>query len=78
LPLLIGISLHVVVSLLCAVAPGIGTLIGLRVLQGFFNAAAGVVAIAVIRDRFVGSDAARLLSRLMLIIGLAPLLAPTI
>ena len=78
LPLLIGISLHVIVSLLCAVAPGIGTLIGLRVLQGFFNAAAGVVAIAVIRDRFVGSDAARLLSRLMLIIGLAPLLAPTI
>ncbi|WP_237687480.1 multidrug effflux MFS transporter [Arthrobacter jiangjiafuii] len=78
LPLLIGISLHIVVSLLCAVAPGIGTLIGLRVLQGFFNAAAGVVAIAVIRDRFVGSDAARLLSRLMLVIGLAPLLAPTI
>ncbi|WP_307858987.1 multidrug effflux MFS transporter [Arthrobacter sunyaminii] len=78
LPLLIGISLHIIVSLLCAVAPGIGTLIGLRVLQGFFNAAAGVVAIAVIRDRFVGSDAARLLSRLMLVIGLAPLLAPTI
>ncbi|WAP51380.1 multidrug effflux MFS transporter [Arthrobacter sp. ATA002] len=78
LPLLIGISLHVIVSLLCAVAPDIGTLIGLRILQGFFNAAAGVVAIAVIRDRFVGSDAARLLSRLMLVIGLALLLAPTI
>ena len=78
LPLLIGISLHIVVSLLCAVAPGIGALIALRILQGFFNAAAGVVTIAVIRDRFVGSDAARLLSRLMLVIGLAPLLAPTI
>ena len=78
LPLLIGISMHVVTSLLCAIAPNIGMLIGLRILQGFFNAAASVVAIAVIRDRFTGSDAARLLSRLMLMIGLAPLLAPTL
>ncbi|WP_246168720.1 multidrug effflux MFS transporter [Arthrobacter luteolus] len=78
LPLLIGISMHIVTSLLCAIAPNIGLLIGLRVLQGFFNAAASVVAIAVIRDRFTGSDAAKLLSRLMLMIGLAPLLAPTL
>lgn len=78
LPLLIGIFLHVVTSLLCFIAPDIGSLIALRVLQGFFNAAAGVVSLAVIRDRFVGSEAARLLSRLMLVIGLAPLLAPTI
>ena len=78
LPLLLGISLHVLVSVLCSLVPNIEALIGLRVLQGFFNAAAGVVAIAVIRDRFQGSDAARLLSRLMLIIGLAPLLAPTL
>lgn len=78
LPLLIGISLHVVTSILCSVTPDIDTLIGLRVCQGFFNAAASVVAIAVIRDRFVGSDAARLLSRLMLVIGVAPLFAPTV
>lgn len=77
-PVLIGIALHVVISLLCAVAPGIGALIGLRVTQGFFNAAATVVAIAVIRDRFVGSDASRLLSRLMLVIGVAPLFAPSV
>ncbi|RZU62445.1 multidrug effflux MFS transporter [Zhihengliuella halotolerans] len=78
LPLLIGISLHVVFSILCSLASSIELLIALRCLQGFFNAAAGVVAIAVIRDRFVGSDAARLLSRLMLVIGVAPLFAPTI
>ena len=77
-PVLIGIALHVVISLLCAVAPGIGALIALRVTQGFFNAAATVVAIAVIRDRFVGSDASRLLSRLMLVIGVAPLFAPSV
>lgn len=78
LPLLIGISLHVAISLLCSMTPNIETLTGLRVLQGFFNAAAAVVALAVIRDRFVGSAAARLLSRLMLVIGVAPLLAPTV
>lgn len=77
-PALVGIALHVVISLLGALAPDIGTLIALRVVQGFFNAAATVVAIAVIRDRFVGSDASRLLSRLMLVIGVAPLLAPTV
>lgn len=78
LPVMIGVVAHVVTSLLCMVAPSIGLLIGLRVLQGFCNAAASVVAIAVIRDRFVGSDAARLLSRLMLVIGVAPLFAPTV
>lgn len=78
LPLVIGISLHIVISLLCSITPNIETLTGLRVLQGFFNASAAVVAIAVIRDRFVGSAAARLLSRLMLVIGVAPLFAPTI
>jgi DHA1 family bicyclomycin/chloramphenicol resistance-like MFS transporter len=77
-PALVGIALHVLISLLGALAPDIGTLIALRVVQGFFNAAATVVAIAVIRDRFVGSDASRLLSRLMLVIGVAPLLAPTV
>ncbi|TLM83196.1 multidrug effflux MFS transporter [Pseudarthrobacter sp. NamE5] len=78
LPLVIGISLHVVISLLCSITPNIEALTGLRVLQGFFNAAAAVVAIAVIRDRFVGAAAARLLSRLMLVIGVAPLFAPTV
>jgi len=77
-PVLIGIGMHIVISLLCALAPGIGILIGLRVVQGFFNAAATVVAIAVIRDRFTGSEASRLLSRLMLVIGVSPLFAPTV
>ncbi|HEX7806742.1 MAG TPA: multidrug effflux MFS transporter [Cellulomonas sp.] len=77
-PVLVGIALHVLTSLLCAIAPGILPLVALRVAQGFFNASASVVAMAVIRDRFVGSDASRLLSRLMLVIGVAPLFAPSI
>ncbi|MGX5716711.1 multidrug effflux MFS transporter [Arthrobacter sp. MAHUQ-56] len=78
LPLFVGIALHVAISLLCSMTPNIETLTVLRVLQGFFNAAAAVVALAVIRDRFTGSAAARLLSRLMLVVGVAPLFAPTV
>ncbi|WP_448631539.1 multidrug effflux MFS transporter [Cellulomonas soli] len=77
-PVLVGVAAHVITSLLCMVAPSIGLLIGLRTAQGFFNASASVVAMAVIRDRFVGSTASRLLSRLMLVIGVAPLFAPSI
>ncbi|MGN8246618.1 multidrug effflux MFS transporter [Cellulomonas soli] len=77
-PVLVGVAAHIVTSLLCMVAPTIGLLIGLRTAQGFFNASASVVAMAVIRDRFVGSTASRLLSRLMLVIGVAPLFAPSI
>ncbi|MBE1877151.1 multidrug effflux MFS transporter [Myceligenerans pegani] len=77
-PLLVGLALHVVTSLLCAVVPTMSGLIALRVLQGFFNAAAGTTAMAVVRDRFTGAEAARVLSRLMLVIGIAPMFAPTI
>ncbi len=76
-PLLWGLALHVLTSLLCAIAPDMTMLIALRLLQGFFNAACGVAAMAVVRDRFVGAEAARILSRLMLVIGVAPMLAPT-
>lgn len=77
-PVLVGVALHVVSSLLCAVSPAIFPLIALRMVQGFCNAAASVVAMAVVRDRFVGANASRLLSRLMLVIGVAPLFAPTV
>jgi len=77
-PVLIGVVLHIVTSLLCAIAPAIIPLIALRTMQGFFNASATVVAMAIIRDRFVGADASRLMSRLMLVIGVAPLFAPSL
>lgn len=77
-PVLVGVALHVLTSLACAVAPLIGVLVALRAAQGFFNASATVVAMAFIRDRFVGADASRLISRLMLVIGVAPLFAPSV
>ena len=77
-PVLVGVSVHVVASLACLLAPSVAPLIALRIIQGMGNAAAAVVAVAVIRDRLIGAEASAMLSRLMLVIGVAPLLAPTI
>jgi MFS transporter, DHA1 family, multidrug resistance protein len=77
-PLLAGAALHVVASLLVLVAQGIAVLGVLRVLQGVGTAAAGVVALAIVRDLFEGRAAATMLSRLFLVMGVAPVLAPTL
>ncbi|GAA2702364.1 multidrug effflux MFS transporter [Actinoplanes palleronii] len=77
-PLLTGIAVHVLASILCVFAPNLALLGTLRVLQGLGAAAAAVVAMAIVRDLFDGNSAARLFSRLMLVVGVAPILAPTI
>jgi DHA1 family bicyclomycin/chloramphenicol resistance-like MFS transporter len=77
-PVLAGLALHVAASIGIIFTPSIGLLIALRFCQGVGNAAAGVVAMAIIRDLRSGSQAAKLLSQLMLVIGVAPLFAPTI
>lgn len=77
-PLLVGVSVHVLASLLVLVAPNVAVLGSLRVLQGVGAAAASVVTMAIVRDLFVGRAAATLFSRLMLVLGVAPVLAPTI
>ncbi|SIN34313.1 multidrug effflux MFS transporter [Micromonospora cremea] len=77
-PLLAGLALHIAASVLCVFAPTIGVLGVLRVLQGLGVAAATVVATAIVRDLFSGASFARIFSRLMLVMGLAPILAPTL
>ncbi|MSW63885.1 MAG: Bcr/CflA family efflux MFS transporter, partial [Actinobacteria bacterium] len=77
-PLIAGTALHVVASLLVLVAPNIAVLGALRVLQGVGTAAGAVIALAVVRDLYTGRAAATLLSRLFLVIGAAPVLAPTL
>jgi len=77
-PLLFGVGVHILASLLCVIAPNLAVLGTLRVLQGLGAAAAAVVAMAIVRDLFTGLPAATLLSRLMLVMGAAPILAPTL
>jgi DHA1 family bicyclomycin/chloramphenicol resistance-like MFS transporter len=77
-PLIVGTAVHIVASLLVLVAPNVLVLGLLRTLQGVGAAAAAVVAMAVVRDLFSGRAAATILSRLMLVMGAAPILAPSI
>jgi len=78
-PVLVGgISLYVAASALCAISPNIETLIAFRLLHALGGGAGVVVARAVVRDRFPTDQAARVLSFMMLVTGLAPLLAPLI
>ncbi len=77
-PLIAGLALHIVASALCVVAQHIAVLGALRVVQGLGVAAATVVAMAVLRDLFSGTAFATLLSRLLLVMGAAPVLAPTL
>ncbi len=77
-PILVGLSAYVVASLACAAAPDVATLTGLRFVQGFAGAAGMVIAQAVVRDLHSGAAAVRLFSSLMLVIGVAPILAPVL
>jgi DHA1 family bicyclomycin/chloramphenicol resistance-like MFS transporter len=77
-PLLIGLTVYVAVSVGCALAPSVAALTGLRLAQGLAGAAGLVIARAVIRDLYSGVALARFFSLLMLVTGLAPILAPLI
>lgn len=77
-PLFAGLALYAVASLLVVVTPDVGVLSVLRFLQGMGGAAGTVVAVAVVSDLFEGRAAARLLARLMLVMGVSPVLAPSL
>ncbi|NLU70163.1 Bcr/CflA family efflux MFS transporter [Streptomyces sp. HNM0574] len=77
-PLLIGMLVYVLASAACALAPTAGTLTAVRLVQGLAGAAGIVIARAVVRDMFDGLAMARFFSTLMLISGVAPILAPVL
>jgi DHA1 family bicyclomycin/chloramphenicol resistance-like MFS transporter len=77
-PVLVGATLFAAASLACALAPSVEALIVLRLLQGLGGAAGIVVGRAVVRDLYEGDAAARLFSSLMLVGGIAPVVAPII
>lgn len=73
-----GMAVFTVATLLCAVAPSLWVLVLLRFVQGLAGAAGPVIARASIRDLASGIQAAKGLSRLIAIIGLAPVVGPLI
>ncbi|MFJ8307888.1 MULTISPECIES: multidrug effflux MFS transporter [unclassified Streptomyces] len=77
-PLLIGMVVYVVATAVCAFAPNAELLVAFRLLQGLAGAAGIVIARAVVRDLYDGVEMARFFSTLMLISGVAPVVAPLI
>ncbi|TMR91845.1 multidrug effflux MFS transporter [Nonomuraea basaltis] len=75
-PLIVGVAGFMAASLLCAFAPSVPMLIAFRLLQGILGGAALVIVRAVVRDLYDGAAIARIFATLMLVSGLAPILAP--
>lgn len=78
LPLLIATTLHILASLAAVFAPTLETLGLTRVLMGMGAAGGSVVAMAIVRDLFSGRRLVIMLSRLALVTGVAPVVAPLI
>ncbi|MFN3687135.1 multidrug effflux MFS transporter [Salinarimonas sp.] len=75
-PLIVGLLIFIVGTAACAMAPSVGWLIAARFVQGIGGAVLMVVPRAVIRDTATGSDAARIMALVMLVISVSPMLAP--
>ena len=75
-PLYFGLGVFMLGSIACALAPTIEMLIAARFLQGVGACAAMVLPRAVVRDRFTGADATRLMTTMMLVFSVAPIFAP--
>ena len=76
-PLLGGVVVYTLTSVLCALAPDVWTLVGVRFVQGVAGAAGIVIARAMVRDITAGGAAtARIFALLVLVTGVAPLLGP--
>jgi DHA1 family bicyclomycin/chloramphenicol resistance-like MFS transporter len=76
IPLLTGVGLFTVASLACAFAPNLEWLIGARFIQALGGCAGMVIARAVVSDKCDAVGSAKVFSQLMLVMGLAPILAP--
>lgn len=77
-PLIIGLVAFALASLACAIAPSIGVLLILRLIQGLSGASGLVLARAIARDLYEGRTLVVFFSRLIVISGLAPILAPVL
>lgn len=76
IPLLIGLTLFTLASVACAYAPNLDWLIGARLVQALGGCAGMVIARAVVSDKCDAVGSAKVFSQLMLVMGLAPILAP--
>ncbi len=77
-PLLFGTAVYTAATVGCAMATSIGWLAAWRFVAALGGSASMIVPRAIVRDVSEGHDAARMMSRLILILGAAPILAPSL
>ncbi|WP_022824527.1 multidrug effflux MFS transporter [Hymenobacter norwichensis] len=77
-PLYAGLVLYIAASAGCAAIHTIDGLIALRFVQAVGSCAAGVASVAMVRDLFPVKDSAKVFALLMLVVGLSPMVAPTV
>ncbi len=77
-PLIVGTAIYTLASVGCALANDMAVLAAWRCVAAFGGAASAVIPRAMVRDLADGLAAARLMSKLMLVMGAAPILAPTL
>ncbi len=77
-PLIVGLILYIITSLGCALSPNVEWLVGLRFLLALGGCAGMVASRAIVRDIFPPNQIAGVFSTLLLIMGVAPIVAPTI
>ncbi|MCO6149047.1 multidrug effflux MFS transporter [Flavobacterium sp. NRK1] len=77
-PLYAGLAVYILASIGCSAATDIDSFILLRFIQAVGSCAASVAAMAMVRDLFPVEDNPKVFSLLMLVVGLSPMLAPTI
>jgi DHA1 family bicyclomycin/chloramphenicol resistance-like MFS transporter len=77
-PLYLGLAVYVLCSVGCATSPDLRTFVTLRFLEALGGCVAQVATISMVRDFFPVEESAKVFSQLFLLIGVSPLLAPTI
>ncbi len=75
-PLIIGLIVYGISNLLCALSPSIEWLIVSRLFLALGGCAGVVVSRAIVRDFFDVTESAKVFSALMLVMGVAPIIAP--
>jgi DHA1 family bicyclomycin/chloramphenicol resistance-like MFS transporter len=78
IPLFVGLFIYLITSIICAYTATVDTLITMRFFQALGGCAGMVISRAMVRDIFPVNENARIFSLLMLVIGVSPILAPTL
>ncbi|PZU85632.1 MAG: MFS transporter [Shinella sp.] len=75
-PMLFGLGIYVLSSLMVVLVPSFGTLLALRFIQGIGSAATRVITVSIVRDVYGGRQMAEVMSLIMMVFMIIPVVAP--